>query len=927
MKVSDLMADRREICSGNLERIPKVSIVTPTYKRNQEGLLAPCIESALAQSFSDIELIVIDDGSSDGTEDTVRAFAARDNRVRYFRHERNSALPAVRTNEGILLARGESVAFLFDDNVLEREFISRAQAELQASGVDVVHANVHMLGPGGSDFTLGNWPLCKELLGNLNTIPNGGVLCRRSFFDRYGLYDPHLLLRRICDWDLWLRAKILGASFRHLDIVAATEHGLVSKNSIGNTVKWDVKVAYGYMFDTQRYGERAARLHPNSIGSVDVLDTQVVLPYVCSRQEWAEVISNVYEPFAAVNRRAANYPTILTNRAEIDNFGYGRNDGRQKRRRFVIVSNTFNSVVESWAKALSEDGNVCLHVPEWQLSAIPADVVDLLVLIDCCASFLIPVIEGFRKAHVPTLYVVVHGSDHSQEEAADLAKLTPIRTILGEGRYFPQPGIPFTPDQERCADVLRSICSAIVDSPNEDLKHKWYIEWAPKRDASWLRDVANIVKLFDRRRNSDASARPRALIALNSELLSGSEAYGLMLGQVLQSLGMEVQVWTPDTPVYGLQDGALAARLAQLGLPAARGAPYEPGGRFLELAADLQAQQVSALRAALSSLAPDLIVCAGFMPVFARARATDAVLVGALFQPSAYDPNHLRTISDELDGWMSDCQWSHAILKELLVSPSAVVRSIVTQACTTEAAAQTPIAVSPREVRIALGGTLQPRKGQVYALQALKLLADSGVDVRMNIYGYTVPALKWYRDKLDTAISQLALDDRVSIRGFRDLDEIASENDIILSSSLDESLPQTIAECMARGLVPVAVRSGGLDELVIDGVSGFLAEDPSPEKVFLALARAVARREDWPSLRAASADALLEYTVESARSRLVGLLEAACKRANSSPPAKSRAVFGSIKDDRWSARVAKLESTKEALRLTNRDIGVPEVAP
>ena len=240
-----------------MERTPKVSIVTPTYNRNLEGLLAPCIEFALSQTFPDIELIVIDDGSTDGTEDTVRRYAALDNRVRYFRHDTNSGLPAVRTNEGVMLARGDSIAFLFDDNVLENKFIAEAYAKLHSASVDVVHANVHMLGVDGADFTLGDWPLCKELLGNLNTIPNGGVLCRHTFFEKYGLYDPHILLRRICDWDLWLRAFTLGASFQHLDLTAATEHGLVSKNSIGNTVRWDVKVAYGYMFDARRYAERA----------------------------------------------------------------------------------------------------------------------------------------------------------------------------------------------------------------------------------------------------------------------------------------------------------------------------------------------------------------------------------------------------------------------------------------------------------------------------------------------------------------------------------------------------------------------------------------------------------------------------------------------------------------------------------------------
>src|SRR6185436_7224547 len=74
------------------------------------------MESVLAQGVDDLELIVMDDGSTDGSAELIAALQARDPRVVHVRHERNCGLPALRVNEGIELARGRYVAFQFDDD-------------------------------------------------------------------------------------------------------------------------------------------------------------------------------------------------------------------------------------------------------------------------------------------------------------------------------------------------------------------------------------------------------------------------------------------------------------------------------------------------------------------------------------------------------------------------------------------------------------------------------------------------------------------------------------------------------------------------------------------------------------------------------------------------------------------------------------------
>ena len=101
------------------------------------------------------------------------------------------------------------------------------------------------------------------------------MLCNRDFFDRYGLYDPHLSLRRICDWDLWRRAARFGASFRHLNLNLGIELGPSSPVSLGNSVKMDYKVAFAYMMDEAGMPGRIEALKPASIERYDVFDPQV----------------------------------------------------------------------------------------------------------------------------------------------------------------------------------------------------------------------------------------------------------------------------------------------------------------------------------------------------------------------------------------------------------------------------------------------------------------------------------------------------------------------------------------------------------------------------------------------------------------------------------------------------------------------------
>lgn len=96
-------------------RIPRVSVVMPVY--NTARYLAASIESVLAQSFADLELIIVNDGSTDGSQEVIDTFAARDGRVRVIRHERNLGVGATHRS-GHAAARGEFVVVMDSDDVM-----------------------------------------------------------------------------------------------------------------------------------------------------------------------------------------------------------------------------------------------------------------------------------------------------------------------------------------------------------------------------------------------------------------------------------------------------------------------------------------------------------------------------------------------------------------------------------------------------------------------------------------------------------------------------------------------------------------------------------------------------------------------------------------------------------------------------------------
>lgn len=102
--------------------MPRVSVIVPVY--NSREYLGPCVESVLNQSYADFELILIDDGSTDGCAEMCDRFASSDHRVRCV-HMKNSGVSAAR-NLGLSLATGEYVTFVDSDDYVSEGFLASA---------------------------------------------------------------------------------------------------------------------------------------------------------------------------------------------------------------------------------------------------------------------------------------------------------------------------------------------------------------------------------------------------------------------------------------------------------------------------------------------------------------------------------------------------------------------------------------------------------------------------------------------------------------------------------------------------------------------------------------------------------------------------------------------------------------------------------
>ncbi len=179
----------------------KVSVIIPSY--NRQAFIGRAIDSVLAQTTQDYELIVVDDGSTDQTKEVLATYEGK---IRYF-YQSNAGISAAR-NRGIAEANGEYVAFLDSDDYWAPEKLAEQVKILDAKPkVGIVYGRMPIINEQGQ--TIGMKPAgvsgknFQELIQCWGDLPTSTVMTRRGIFTTAGVFDP--AMEPMEDIDMWIR--------------------------------------------------------------------------------------------------------------------------------------------------------------------------------------------------------------------------------------------------------------------------------------------------------------------------------------------------------------------------------------------------------------------------------------------------------------------------------------------------------------------------------------------------------------------------------------------------------------------------------------------------------------------------------------------------------------------------------------------------
>lgn len=209
--------------------MPKVSVVIPTY--NRANYLRQTIDSVLAQTYTDYEIIVLDDGSTDNTKETAALYK---DKIKYFYQENRG--PTAGKNSGMQKARGEYIAFLDDDDLWLPEKLAK-QVEVLENNRELAFACSGSYVINAKGEIIDEWKKVtqnQETFSNLyeaNFVFTLTVMVRRKCLAATGLFDESLYI--VQDYDLWLRlAKRYPFAYIALPLAKYRKHDSnVTKNT------------------------------------------------------------------------------------------------------------------------------------------------------------------------------------------------------------------------------------------------------------------------------------------------------------------------------------------------------------------------------------------------------------------------------------------------------------------------------------------------------------------------------------------------------------------------------------------------------------------------------------------------------------------------------------------------------------------------
>lgn len=193
-----------------------ISVIIPCY--NSEKWIKECLQSVINQVYKNLEIIVVDDGSTDNTAQIIRNFT--DNRLKYF-YKKNEGASATR-NFGIEQSKGNWISFLDSDDYWLPDKIEK-QIQLTFSGYDFIYCDFNKIDENGNliDNSIDINPVLynnqiKKMLLNTNKIAGGSsALLNKKIIKTIGLFNTHIILGE--DWEYWARAAWANFKFGYIN--------------------------------------------------------------------------------------------------------------------------------------------------------------------------------------------------------------------------------------------------------------------------------------------------------------------------------------------------------------------------------------------------------------------------------------------------------------------------------------------------------------------------------------------------------------------------------------------------------------------------------------------------------------------------------------------------------------------------------------
>ena len=225
-----------------------VSVIIPLY--NGEEWIEKCVSSVINQTYNDIEIIIVDDCSTDDSPLIVRSF--KDSRIKFIQNNKNRGVPATR-NTGIKKAEGRFIGFLDQDDYWHQEKLELHVNEFQQSSesIGVVYGDAMESEPSGESYKVSGQPIPKNRQDKLKKLymSNPPItvtsLIKKECFEKKGLLNEQLY--GCDDYEFWLRIAE-DYDFKYIsDILAYKKnHGGNTSNNVVKMTDDRIKVAKEY---------------------------------------------------------------------------------------------------------------------------------------------------------------------------------------------------------------------------------------------------------------------------------------------------------------------------------------------------------------------------------------------------------------------------------------------------------------------------------------------------------------------------------------------------------------------------------------------------------------------------------------------------------------------------------------------------------